>query len=344
MSGNAAIASFRLGGIDGVSRESDKYDMALRALGWKVVTVAGDGPADRLVPGLAMDAPAPPTRREVEDALADVDVALVMNLCSLPLNPAAASVVAAVLRGRPAVLVHFDLPWQRARFASMPPPPDDAAWAHVTINRRSERELAEHGIAATTVYNAFDVEAAPVPKREARRQLGLDFNRRVVLQPTRAIERKNVPAGLQLAEHLNAVYWLTGPAEEGYGPVLESVLSQAKVPVVRRSVEDMAVAYGACDVVAFPSTVEGFGNPVVESAVHRRPIAVGSYPVLDELQEFGFEWLLAGSPADVAHVLDDPDRLAAMVERNHEAARRHFSLASLPERIGALFESRGWSP
>jgi mannosylglucosylglycerate synthase len=336
--------SFRLGGIDGVSRESDKYDIALRALGWKVVTVAGEGPVDRLVPGLAIDAPAPPRSHEVEDALADVDVALVMNLCSLPLNPAAAGVVAAVLRGRPAVLVHFDLPWQRARFATMAPPPDDAAWAHVAINRRSAQELAEHGIASTTIYNTFDLDGATVPKAEARRLLELDSNRQVVLQPTRAIERKNVPAGLQLAESLNAVYWLTGPAEEGYGPELESVLSRARVPVVRRSVDDMAVAYGACDLVAFPSTVEGFGNPVVESAVHRRPIAVGSYPVLDELREFGFEWLPAGSPDVVARALGDADRMADMLDRNHEVARLHFSSAALPERIGAVFESRGWGP
>lgn len=336
--------SFRLGGIDGVSRESDKYDMALRALGWKVVTVAGAGPVDRLVPGLAIDAPGPPSRAEVEGAVGDVDVALVMNLCSLPLNPAAADVVASVLRGRPAVLVHFDLPWQRERFAAMPPPPDDAAWAHVVINRRSALELAERGIRATTIYNAFDVGALRVSREDARRTMGLDLNCRVVLQPTRAIERKNVPVGLQLAEALNAVFWLTGPAEEGYGPVLDTLLSGARVPVVHEPVDDMAVAYGACDVVAFPSTVEGFGNPVVESAVHRRPIAVGSYPVLEELREFGFEWLPAGSPSAVAACLDDHDRLAAMLERNHEAARRHFSLAALPDRLGALFESRGWSP
>lgn len=343
MSGVAAIVSFRLGGIDGVSRESDKYDMALRALGWKTRTVAGDGAVDRLVPGLAIDAPEPPAAAEVEDALADADVAVVMNLCSLPLNPGAADVVASVLRGRPALLVHFDLPWQRPRFAGMPPPPDDPVWAHVTINRRSAQELARHGIRSTTIYNAFDVDAPTVPRPEARRILGLPSDRRVVLQPTRAIERKNIPVGLQLAQGLDAVFWLTGPIEEGYGPELASVLSEATVPVVHRSVDDMAVAYGACDVVAFPSTVEGFGNPVVESAVHRRPLAVGSYPVLDELRAFGFEWLPAGSPEAVRARLAADD-LDAMLDRNHEVARRHFSIATLPDRLGTLFEAQGWAP
>ena len=85
---------------------------------------------------------------ELASALDDADLVVVENLCSLPLNPPAAAAVADILRGRRAVLHHHDLPWQRARFAGAPPPPDDPAWLHVTINDLSRRQLADRGIGA----------------------------------------------------------------------------------------------------------------------------------------------------------------------------------------------------
>ncbi len=116
----ACLVSFRLGGGDGVAIEAAKWAAALGVLGWDVVTVAGSGPVDVVVPGLAMDAAEAPSAAEVTGALAGADLVVVENLCSLPLNPAASSVVAAACAGRPTVLHHHDLPWQRPHLAHLP--------------------------------------------------------------------------------------------------------------------------------------------------------------------------------------------------------------------------------
>ncbi|MHB1711924.1 MAG: glycosyltransferase family protein, partial [Acidimicrobiales bacterium] len=296
----AAILSFRLGGSDGVAIEASKWGEALRLLGFTVTTVAGEGPVDHLLPGLNIGSSDPPTIGEVRSSLSDADVVVVENLCSLPLNPAAAGVVTSVIADRPAVIHHHDLPWQRPQFADHPPPPDNRRWSHVTINELSRRQLAARSIAASTVYNSFatdthDRQHAVELRRAVRRSMGIAVHDRLVLQPTRALPRKNIAGGLRVAEELGSSYWLLGPAEDGFGPELDALVRTASCRVIRgwpRDIpsEGIDAAYAACDAVALPSTWEGFGNPSIESAVCRRPLAVGPYPVATELAAFGFRW------------------------------------------------------
>jgi glycosyltransferase involved in cell wall biosynthesis len=240
---------------------------------------------------------------------------------------------------------HHDLPWQREATADMPPPPDDPAWVHVTVNALSARELAERSIYATVVYNSFDTSADPGDRAATRKRLGITESELVVLQPTRAIPRKNVPAAVALAESLGATYWLLGPAEDGYGRELEVVLGAAKVRVIHGTPGGegivMADAYAACDVVTMPSLWEGFGNPSVESAIFRRPLAIGPYPVAKELISFGFKWFGLEESDGLADYVARPD--GALVEWNWGVARSHFSLTDLPKTLGDLFERAGWT-
>ena len=338
-----ALVSFRLGGPDGVSVEAAKWAGRLATLGFDVVTVAGGGPVDRLLPGLAIDATVAPAAAELE-----ADLVVVENLCSLPLNPAAAEAVAGARRGRPTVLHHHDLPWQRERFTAVTGwPPMDGAWAHVTINDLSRRELAARGVDATTIPNAFDTDAPAGDRDATRARLEVRPGERLLLHPTRAIPRKNVPAALALAADLRATYWILGPPEEGYGAELARLLAEAPVRTIHGwppppGVGSVADAYAACDAVVFPSTWEGFGNPTIESAIHRRPLAVSRYPVVAELAAYGFRWFPADDAAPLATFLADPD--PALLEHNHDLARRHFSLAALERRLAALLAARGWMP
>ena len=327
--------------------EAAKWQRALGTLGFATVTVAGEGAVDRTLPGLAIGADAPPGRDEVTAALDDADLVVVENLCSLPLNPGASALVASVLAGRPALFRHHDLPWQRHQFVHHGPPPDDPHWRHVTINELSRRELDDRGVTATTVYNSFDVDPeldlrVGGPRRSVkgdavRLALGVEEKTRLVLQPTRAIPRKNVAGGIAAATELGATYWLLGPAEDGFGPALEALVAAARCPILLGAPEGgltMADAYAACDVVALPSTWEGFGNPAVESAARARPLAVGPYPVARELAAFGFRWFSLGEMAWLSSWLEAPD--TGLLEENLAVASAHFSTADLPGRLAKV--------
>ncbi len=240
-----------------------------------------------LLPGLAIDAAEPPSDDELRAALADADLVVVENLCTIPLNLPAARAVGRVLAGRPAVLHHHDPPWQLPQHAHVTELPlDDPAWRHVVINDRTRDEFACRGIDATRSTTASTSIRRAAIATATRRALGVDDGRAAArcirCAPSRA--RTSRPR-CGSRRRSDATYWLLGPAEDGYDDELADAARRRRCRVIhRRSPGTMHDAYAAADAVAFPSTWEGFGNPPIEAALHRRPAAVGHYPVADELR------------------------------------------------------------
>ncbi|MDG2907252.1 MAG: glycosyltransferase family 4 protein [Acidimicrobiales bacterium] len=343
-----SIISFRFGPTDGVSVVARNWADALHQMGFDVDWVAGgfepgwhaDG-AMTVVPGLGIDDNDPPDPSELDEALAGANLVVVENLCTIPLNPAAAHAVGDVLRGRPTVLHHHDPPWQRERFAHVTDlPPDDPAWRHVTINDLTRRQMADRGIAATTIHNGFDPDPPPGDRVGTRAGLGVDDDTLLVAHPVRAIPRKDVGRAIKIAAELGGTYWLLGPAEDGYGPELERLLADGLCPVLREPATTRSDVYAAADLVVFPSTWEGFGNPPVEATLARRPAVVGDYPVADELRALGLEWFPADDLGPVRAWLADPD--PALLDRNREVAARELSLDRMAGRLRALLDEAGW--
>jgi glycosyltransferase involved in cell wall biosynthesis len=362
----AVVVSFRLGGADGVAVEARKWDWALSELGFDVRRVAGaieDGgrPSDTLIPALAIDAPGDrPAHAPVDDAtiagaLRGADLVIVDNLCSLPLNPEAAEAVARVAAAHKGRIVfrHHDLPWQRRHLAHLGAdlPPRVRGALHATINLRSRRELEARGFAgAATIHNFFDLDPDPGDRARTREEFGFPGDAFVVLQPSRAIERKNVPGAVRFATQITRMIdqpvhlWVAGPAEDGYGETLRRIIERAEVPVTLGRAARVADAYAAGDLVVFPSTWEGFGNPVIESIAARRACAAFPYPVLAEILAAGVRCFSTEQPDVVARFLREPDpRRETYFDVNLRRARLSFSLADLPATIEQTFSAHGWT-
>src|SRR6185312_4627223 len=128
----------------------------------------------------------------------------------------------------------------------------------------------------------------------------------------------------------------------------DELLASTRVRVLRTPVPHdrlaMADAYAACDAVLFPSHWEGFGNPPIEAAFHRRPAAVGSYPVSMELAGLGFRWLPGDDSAPLAAVLADPSSVVDDLEHNRSIADLHFAYDAMRDRLGALLTEMGCLP
>ena len=336
-----AIVSFRLGLTDGVSIEATKWMDALKLLGHEVFTVAGEGQVDFTVPGLAIDAAEHPDIDELRRILDQADLVIVENLASLPLNLDARDAIYEVLRDRVAIFRHHDLPWQRPHLTHLEGPSHLGTWAHVTINDRSRVELQQRGIEAITIPNHFDCDP-PMGRRELMRQaIHVKGKSPIVLQPTRAIPRKNVTAGLRLAERLGGIFWLLGQAEDGYGPSLERLINLSMTGV-RRALPvgaTMDDAYAGCDLVVMPSTWEGFGNPVIEAVTHRKPLARYPYPVIEEIEAHGFQFFDLEDIDGIRAAMNDP--FAEFLDKNAAIAKANYDLSLLPARLAALLASVG---
>ncbi len=340
-----------------MSVETRKWEWALNELGFLTRRIAGeigDGlrPDDVWLPFLAID-PAPgatPEPDALAASLASADLVVVENLCSLPLNVEASTIAADVLddfAGR-VLFHHHDLPWEREHLAHFTQfPPRRPGSLHVVINELAHLGLEDRGITSHLIRNAFDLDPLPGDREATREAFGFSDEDIVVLQPTRAIPRKQVGSGIQFAEMLTTSmaprpvrFWLTGPAEDGFGPELKQLVERATLPIVEGRATRAEDSYAAADCVVFPSSWEGFGNPVIEALVAELPVVVGHYPVLDELVGLGLELLSIEDPAAVAARIDAPD--PSINGRNRKALEAHFDLRDLPRRIVEAFAAVGW--
>ena len=346
---------------------ADTWIDALHRLGFEVRTVAGEGQVDIQVPDLAIGrwpdgaaglhgvgaattAEIDRLTTDVRSAFADADLVVVENLGSIPMNLPASIAVARAREGLPTIWHHHDPAWQRHRYADvteLPPKEliESGQWRHVTINEFTRNEFLERGIAATTIRNGFDVHTALGDRDGERVRHNFSEDELVMVHPVRAIERKNIPLALEIAQQVGATYWLTGPAEEGYEATLNALLAEARsngINVVHEPSSSLADMYAASVVVVFPSIWEGFGNPPIDAAIHRRPAIVSHYPVAEELRSLGFTWFDPENLESFRTWSADPD--LSLLDHNREVVESTLSLEIMQAALTDLLDEAGWLP
>lgn len=328
------IASLSANAPDGVSVEIAKWLPVLRAMGMAVTVAAACGEPDVVIDLLGRKPDRSASAGKWEELVGSADIVIVHNLFTIPLGLPAFSYLEQSLARRVVIAHHHDIPWDRPVAPPAGFPPDHEGWFHVVNSRRGLERFAAHGIRASLVPNIFDTDPPAGDRSGTRRRMGIADGELLVLHPTRAIPRKEVPTALRVAEALGGCYWLAGPAADGYGSQLDEVLRASSVRVLRgiegRSMDD---AYAAADVVVYPSSIEGFGNPVIEAAIRRKPLIGAGFPVAAEFAANGLRWFTTEQIRQLRAWLDDPD--LRLLERNRAIAVREYSA----DAVAPLMES-----
>ena len=167
-----------------------------------------------------------------------------------------------------------------------------------------------------------------------REKLGLSWEDYVILMPIRVLPRKNIELGLKIVHELNKLVGerrvrlvITGPSDpqarvhgQRYVDYLHNMTKKLKIEdnvllinhliSFRRLYENkeivrwgIADAYALADLVLITSKEEGFGLPVLEAGVARKPLFVSRIKPFEELLKEGIEAHMFGlneKPANIA--------------------------------------------
>lgn len=307
-----------------------------------------------------------------------LELLIIENALSLPMHVPLGLALAELIAetSLPVIAHHHDFAWERERFALNAAedylqaafPPILPSIRHVVINSFAARQLAlRTGSSSTLIPNVLDFDSPPaepdVYAAGFHAVVGVRPGERLLLQPTRVVPRKRIELAIELARRLDlscALVVTHQSGDEG-GAYLAYLRGYADMLGVRlllahdhvayhrglapggRPIFALADAYQQCDLVTYPSRVEGFGNAFLEAVYYRRPIVMSTYDIFrTDIQPKGFEivgfedFITAECVAGARALLEGGGRVAAMTQHNYDLGRRYYSLPTLERRLAAL--------
>jgi len=308
-----------------------------------------------------------------------LDLLIVQNALCIPMNiPLGVALTNFIAEtGFPTIAHHHDFFWERDRFSVsavtdmlwMAFPPALPQIQNVTINSFAQEDLCHRrGVSSVLVPNVLDFETKPPEAddyaRNFRKDIGLEEDDILFLQPTRVVPRKGIEHAISLVAALRndkcklVISHASGDEGNEYLQVLRDLAESSGVDLrlVDKKVGDkrsydlkgnrvytLADAYSQADFITYPSIYEGFGNALLEAFYYRKPVLVNRYSIyVADIEPKGAKvismdgYLTKDVVSKVQRIIADKAFRDEMVDFNYEIGRAFFSFGVLRRKLRAL--------
>lgn len=308
----------------------------------------------------------------------DIDLLVSENALSIPVNIPLGMAISEFIAetGFPVIAHHHDMYWERKRFLvncvwdylTMAFPPAFPSVKHVVINSVAGQQLSlRTGVSSRIVPNVMDFETPPPPLDEyaqtLKEDLGLAENEKLILQPTRVVQRKGIEHAIELVSRLEIPARLVishAAGDEGreyehrvrdyarrmgVNTLFVSDIIQEKRGQTPdgRKIYTLYDVYPHADLVTYPSEIEGFGNAFLEAIYFGRPIVVNRYSIYEiDIKPKGFQviefdgFITEQSIRLAQRALQDAEFVEEISRVNYRVARKHYSYSVLEMHLRAL--------
>jgi len=310
----------------------------------------------------------------------NIHLIIAENCLAIPMNiPLGLAVTEFIAEtGIPTIAHHHDFYWERPRFfvnavqdlIGMAFPPSLRSIQHVVINSEADRELSYRtGISPVVIPNVLDFKKKPPGinhyNSDVREAFGLKKNDFFILQPTRVVARKGIEHTVEVVSRLKnpraklVITHSTSDEGDAYERRIQSYADHLGVPLIikpeiigdkrgktadGRKIYTLWDVYPHADLIAYPSTYEGFGNAFIEAVYFKKPILVNQYSAyVMDIKPYGFKVIeMAGWVTDEVIgeinrlVLQDRAAYKEQGEKNFDLAARFFSYEVLKRKLRSI--------
>ncbi len=309
----------------------------------------------------------------------NIELLIAENVLTIPMHvPLGLALTETIAETQVPTIAHnHDFCWERIRFSvnavsdyiRMAFPPNLSNIKHVVINSDAQEQLAlRTGISSIIIPNVLDFENPPKldvnAARIFRESIGIYPEDRMILQPTRIIQRKGIEHAIKLIiklkDPLNKLVVSHEAGDEGF-EYLEWLKEYACDHDVNLRLVTTRIAdpwgnngngqaehslwdiYPFADFITYPSLYEGFGNAFLEAIYFKKPILINRYATfVRDIEPQGFDlavmngYLSKKTIQNIIEIIESPERREKMVNYNYKVAARHYSYSILCSRLNFM--------